>query len=321
MKYVGIDISKASFHLAVLLGEKKLNKTFANTPAGHQEVQQWLLTKGVEAAESQVCMEATSTYYEALALSLHDAGWHVSVVNPLQIKAFAQSQLIRQKTDRADAQTIALFCAQQGPAQWLPPAREVRELQRLLARREAVQQMRVQELNRLQEAQGKARESVERLLVTLDAELKRLDEQIRDHIDRHPDLRDRQDLLTSIPGVGEQLSAHFLAWLPVERLSDVRDAVAFVGLSPRHRESGTSVKGRERLCKMGHRRLRKLLYMPAMSAMRSNTAAKLLAERLKAAGKPGKLIVGAIMRKLMHWMYGVIKSGKPFDLKLALAHT
>lgn len=319
MKLIGIDISKASFHVAVLLGEKKLNKTFANTPAGYQELQHWLLKKGVEPAESQVCMEATSTYYEGLALSLHDAGWRVSVVNPLQIKAFAQSQLIRQKTDRTDAQTIALFCAQQIPALWVPPAREVRELQRLLARREAVQQMRVQELNRLQEAQGKAKESVERLLLTLDAELQRLDEQIRDHIDRHPDLRNRQDLLTSIPGVGEQLSAHFMAWLPVERLGDVREAVAFVGLSPRHRESGTSVRGKERLCKLGHGRLRKQLYMPAMSAMRYNPAAKLMAERLKQAGKAGKLIVGAIMRKLVHWMYGVLKSGRPFDVTLAVA--
>ena len=115
MKQIGVDISKKSFHIAVLTGGKQLNKVFENSANGHQELQSWLLKKGISQAESHVCMEATSTYYEALALTLADAGWRVSVVNPLQIKAFAESRLIRQKTDRADAHTIALFCAQQEP--------------------------------------------------------------------------------------------------------------------------------------------------------------------------------------------------------------
>jgi len=321
MKPVGVDVSKKSFHIAVLLGDKQLNKAFDNNPAGHRDVQSWLVKKGVAQTEAHICMEATSTYYEALALALCDAGWRVSVVNPIQIKAFAESRLIRQKTDRADAHTIALFCAQQQPPLWIPPAREVRELQSLLARMEAVQGMRVQELNRLQVAQGPARESVERLLETLDEELRVLRQQIDDHIDRHPGLKEQTELLKSIPGVGESLSAYMTAWLPMTRLEDARSAVAFVGLSPKARESGTSLRGKAVLCKMGHRRLRKMLYMPAMNAMRFNPAAKALAERLRDAGKPGKLIVGAIMRKLVHWIYGVLKSGERFNVNLALAKT
>lgn len=320
MKPVGIDISKKSFHVAVL-AEKQQNKVFENTPGGHRELQSWLLKKGTRPSEAHICMEATSTYYEALAQALVEGGWRVSVVNPLQIKAFAESRLIRQKTDRADAHTIALFCAQQSPALWSPPAREVRELQALLARLEAVQGMRVQELNRLHEASGIARESVERLLETLDEELSLLKQQIDDHIDGHPGLKQQTDLLKSIPGVGERLSACMAAWLPVARLEDVRSAVAFVGLSPKARESGSSVRGRAMLCKMGHRRLRKMLYMPAMNALRFNPAAKALAERLRESGKPGKLILGAIMRKLVHWIYGVLKSGQAFDVNLALAKT
>lgn len=318
MKPVGIDISKKSFHVAVL-AEKQQNKVFENTPSGHRELQSWLLKKGISLTEAHICMEATSTYYEALAQTLVEGGWRVSVVNPLQIKAFAESRLIRQKTDRADAHTIALFCAQQSPALWSPPAREVRELQALLARLEAVQGMRVQELNRLHEAVGAARESVQRLLESLDEELCLLKQQIDDHIDRHPGLKQQTDLLKSIPGVGERLSACMAAWLPVARLEDVRSAVAFVGLSPKARESGSSVRGRAMLCKMGHRRLRKMLYMPAMNAMRFNPAAKALADRLRESGKPGKLILGAIMRKLVHWIYGVLKSGQAFDVNLALA--
>jgi transposase len=319
MKQVGVDISKKSFHIAVLAGARQLNKVFANSPAGHQELQSWLLKKGVTREESHVCMEATSTYYEGLALALAEGGWRVSVVNPLQIKAFAESRLIRQKTDKADAHTIALFCSQHEPPLWKPPSQAVRELQRLLSRLEAVKGMRVQELNRLHEAQGIARESVERLLATLDEELRLLEKQIDDHIDRHPGLKEQTTLLKSIPSVGSTLSAYMAAWLPVERLADARSAVAFVGLSPKMRESGTSVRGKTMLCKMGHSRLRKLLYMPAMNAMRFNPAASALAVRLREAGKPGKLILGAIMRKLVHWIYGVLKSGQPFDLKLALA--
>jgi transposase len=115
------------------------------------------------------------------------------------------------------------------------------------------------------------------------------------------------------------LSGYFLAWLPTERFADVRQAVAFIGLSPRHRESGESVRGRSRLSKLGHGRLRKMLYMPALSALRSNPAAKALAERLKAAGKSGKVLVVAVMRKLVHWMFGVLKSRTAFDARLALA--
>jgi len=319
MTTVGIDISKAKFDIALLREGKFLSKVFPNTPVGHEELLRWLSAKGVERDQCHLCMEATSSYYEALALHLYDAGWRVSVVNPFQIKHYAEAQLARQKTDRADARVIAQFCAQQRPEPWQAPAREVRELQRLLSRLEAIQGMRVQEQNRLHEADGPARESVQRILQALDAEMRALEKLIDDHIDRHPGLRKQRELLQSIPAVGSRLSAYFVAWLPVQRLGDARQAVAFVGVSPRARESGQSVRGKAALCKLGHARLRKMLYLPAMSALRCNPAARAMAERLRAAGKPGKLIVGAIMRKLVHWMFGVLKSARPFDAQLALA--
>ena len=264
-------------------------------------------------------MEATSQYYEKLAIFLHDAGIRVSVINPLQIKAFGESRLSRQKTDRADAGLIAHFAEQQSPPLWHPAPREIRELQRLLARLEAVQQMRVQEQNRAYEAEGEALESVDRTLAHLKAEEETLRKRIREHIDQHPHLSEQHALLTSIPGVGEQVSSHFMAWLRPERFDDARQAVAFVGLSPRHRQSGDSVRGKTRLSKVGHARLRKILYLPAMSAIRYNSAAKAIAERLKASGKTGKVVIGAVMRKMIHWMFGVLKSGQPFNPDLALA--
>lgn len=321
MEIVGIDIGKRKFDVALLSGGKVRNKVFDNTSAGHQALLNWLKAKGVEAQQCHVAMEATSLYYEAVAQALFAAGYTVSVINPLQIKAFGESLLRRQKTDRADAELIARFCEQTRPVAWQPPPGEVRELQRLLARLEAVQDMHVQEQNRRYEASGTALQSVERMLETLKGEEKLLEQMIRDHIDRHPGLRSQQDLLQSIPGVGERVSSYFLAWLHADRFDDVRQAVAFVGLSPRHRESGDSVRGKSRLSKLGHGRLRKILYMPALCASRNNPAARALVERLALAGKNGKVAIVAVMRKLVHWMIGVLKSGTPFDPEKALAKT
>ncbi|UCV27864.1 IS110 family RNA-guided transposase [Ferribacterium limneticum] len=318
MKWLGIDIAKRKFDLAVLDNGKIRSKVFENTVTGHELLLAWLAARGYEIEELHACMEATSQYYEKLAVFLHDAGMRVSMVNPLQIKAFGESRLSRQKTDRADARLIAHFAEQQSPALWHPAPREIRELQRLLARLQAVQQMSVQEQNRAYEAEGEALESVSRTLVHLKAEEEKLRKLIRDHVDQNPHLSEQHALLTSIPGVGDQVSSHFMAWLRPERFDDARQAVAFVGLSPRHRQSGDSVRGKARLCKVGHARLRKILYFPAMSAMRYNPAAKAIAERLKASGKTGKVVIGAVMRKMIHWMFGVLKSGRPFDPKLAL---
>lgn len=321
MEVVGIDVAKRKFDLAWLQADsgKLRSKVFDNGPTGFKQLLEWLKKQGIAPADWHIAMEATSQYYEALAFILHDAGYKVSVVNPLRIKAFGESLLRRQKTDRADAELIARFCAQNQPEQWTPAPAEIRELQRLLARLEAVKQMHVQEQNRRHEAEGIALESVERMIASLKAEENRLKRMIKDHIDHHPGLREQKKLLCSIPGVGDQLSSHFLAWLRPERFDSVRQAVAFIGLSPRHHESGDSVRGATRLSKLGHARLRKILYLPALAAIRCNPAAKAMANRLKAVGKRPKVAVVAVMRKLVHWMLGVLKSGIQFDPTLALA--
>jgi transposase len=321
MEIVGIDIAKRKFDLAWIAAAtgKKRSKVFDNTEAGFADLLRWLSKQGIAAQDCHVAMEATSRYYEELALALFEAGCTVSVVNPLQIKRFGESQLIRQKTDRADAELIAQFCQQCKPRAWQPPPMEVRELQRLIARLEAVQDMHVQEQNRRYESQGAMLESVERISGSLKDEEEHLRKLIQDHIDHHPGLREKQDLLRSIPGIGATVSSYVIAWLQADRFDDVRQAVAFVGLSPRHRESGDSLRGKSRVCKLGHGRLRKILYLPAMAAVRCNPAAIALSDRLKESGKRGKVVIVAVMRKLVHWMMAVLKSGTKFDPQLALA--
>lgn len=321
MEFVGIDIAKRKFDLLWIASEtgKRRSKVFDNSPAGFGQMFVWLSKHGIEPGASHLAMEATSQYYEALAEALFDAGYTVSVVNPLPIKRFGEAIMQRQKTDKADADLIARYCAQCNPHPWTPPPAHIKELQRLVARLDAIKDMKVQEQNRHYEAKGQALESVERMLASLEEEQKRVQKMIDDHIDRHPDLRNKQELLCSIPGVAERTGTYMLAWLPVERFSDVREAVAFVGLSPRHTESGDSIRGKSRLCKLGHAKLRKMLYFPAITAMRHNRAAIEMASRLEQAGKTGKVVIAAIMRKLVHWAYGVLKSGIRFDAQLALA--
>jgi len=321
MEFIGIDISKRKFDLSWLSAGKTKSKVFDNTDEGRAELLRWLSKQQLTVENCHIAMEATGQYYESVALMLFDAGYTVSVVNPLQISAFGEAVMRRQKTDRADAALIARFCETVKPMPWQAPSREVRELQRLLSRLEALQGMSVQEQNRRHESEGLALESIDRVIATLDIEMKDLEKKISDHIDHHPGLHEQDELLQSIPGVGPKVSSYAIAWLRGEGFGNARQAAAFVGLSPRHHQSGDSVHGKSSIGKLGHRHLRKILYWPAMSAMRYNAAAKAVAERLLAAGKLPKVALVAVMRKLVHWMVGVIKSGKPFNVNLALART
>jgi transposase len=310
---LGIDIAKAKFDVALLLAEGKLRrKSCPNTPAGFAELTQWLARQGAPVVHAS--LEATGTYGDALAHYLYDAGHVVSMLNPSVTHAFAASQLARAKTDRIDAELIARYTATQHPAAWTPAPREVRELQALVRRLDALQGMKTQETNRLEAGPVviAVRASIETIITTLTAEIKAVQRQIRDHLDRHPGLRDQRDLLTSIPGIGEATAAVLIAELFDKRYSSARQAAAFAGVVPRVCESGT-LKARGRLVKIGPGRLRKALYFPALAALRFNPTLRAMRTRLGAAGKPKMVIVGAAMRKLIHLAFGVLKSGRPYD--------
>jgi transposase len=314
---LGIDIAKAKFDVALLLlGGRLRRKSCPNTPAGFAELTQWLGRQGAPLVHAS--LEATGTYGDALAHYLHEAGHVVSVLNPAVTHAFAASQLARAKTDRIDAELIAHYTATQHPAAWTPAPPAVRDLQALVRRLDALQGMKTQETNRLEAGPGVAavRVSIETILATLTAEIKAVQRQIRDHVDQHPGLRDQRDLLTSIPGIGEATAAVLIAELFDKRYSSARQAAAFAGVVPRVCESGT-LKARGRLVKIGPGRVRKALYFPALAALRFNPTLQALQTRLRAAGKPKMVIVGAAMRKLIHLAFGVLKSGRAYDATYA----
>jgi transposase len=312
---LGLDIAKLKFNACLIRqGGKLRHKIFPNTAAGFTQLAGWLAGQGVERVHA--CLEATGAYGDSLAADLHERGHTVSVVNPAAIKAYAQSQLSRTKTDRVDAALIAGFCMERRPPGWHPPAPELRELQALVRRLDSLVEMRTMEENRLSSGikVEAVRASVEELISHLSEQIKRTERLIRDHIDRHPGLKKQRELLDSIPGVGEATAAALLAEVPdIKQYGSARQVAAFAGLVPRERQSGSSVRGRVRLSKIGNSRLRKALYFPAITALRCSPFFQQWAEGLRQRGKSKMAVIGAAMRKLVHLAYGVLKTGRPFD--------
>jgi transposase len=317
--YLGIDVAKKKLDCALRQPDgKHKHKVFDNTPNGFKELQQWICSFDVP--QLHVCMEATGVYWEAVAEYLANHRYVVSIVNPVQIKAFGASRLVRTKTDKVDAKLIADFCKESRPEPWKAPSLQEQELRAMVLRLDALQEIRTQESNRLEVAREAVKDGITSHIVWLDEEIAHLSKKIRDHIDSDPDLKDRKALLDSIPGVGERTIALLLAFsLAPGRFANARQVTAYAGLDPRHHESGSSVQGKTRISRVGHNLIRKGLYMPAMVTLyRTNWGKRFLA-RLSSAGKKPMVIIVAMMRKLLHVAFGVLKSGQKFNPDLHTA--
>jgi transposase len=309
---LGIDISKDSFHVELSINNKLRHRRFANRQEGFAELAAWFVKH--KAPVVHACLEATGPYSEALALFLHEQGHTVSVVNPAQIKAFGQSELLRNKDDRPDAGLIRRFCEKQQPAAWTPPPPQLRELQALTRHRENLLETRQQQINRLEVTHTKeVAKSLRKLVTHLDLEIQRIEQQINDHVDRHPDLKQQCQLLQSIPGIGQRTATKLLAEIEdISRYKSARAVAAYAGLTPRNNRSGT-LRGQTRLSKIGNARVRKALFLPAMVAKQHNPVVRSFCQRLAQRGKNKMQLIGAAMRKLVHIAFGVLKSGLMFD--------
>lgn len=315
---VGIDVSKKKLDVALLFNGKVKSKVIENSLSGHKQLIDWLGRSKVPLAGMHVCMEATGVYYEALAFALHDAGLQVSVVNPACIKGFAQTENLRNKNDAVDAALIARYCSRMTPAVWTPPPLEQRQLRAWTVRVDALKDIRQQEQNRLEahtvSGMAEVAAHVSEHISWLDAEIKKLEHDIDDHIDRHPGLKKDAELIESIPGIGATTVAKVLGNIgDVRRFASAKAFAAFLGVTPRQRTSGSSVRGRTMMSRTGHTAMRAALYMPAIVAKRHNPTLRSFAQRLLATGMAKKAVVGAVMHKLAHLIYGVVRNGKPFD--------
>lgn len=314
MLVLGIDIAKDTFEVVLLGGIQRYRGGFNNDLAGFTKLARWLNKR--EGQQVHACMEASGRYWEALAINLHKQGHVVSVVNPKVIKKHGETLMQRNKTDREDALTIADYCAKHQPDPWTPPSPARRELQAMVRYVHALKADRQRERNR----RGALIPSTEVLKVIddhiayLDEQVAELEQRIYDHIDQHPDLKRDKELLISIPGVGDTTAVAFLAEVPdICRFPQASQLDAYAGLTPGRRESGSSIYKKGKLVKWGNPHLRAALFMPALLAHRYNPIVDTFRQRLVERGKKPMTIVIAVMRKLLHLMYGVLKNGKPFD--------
>lgn len=309
---LGVDIGKALFYVELKAADKLRNRKFPNNPKGFAELAVWLAKQRVTAVHA--CMEATGVYGEDLALYLYEQGHTVSVVNPAQIKFYGKSELSRNKDDKPDAALIRRYCEKQVPRAWAPPSAEARELQALSRHREGLLETRQQLTNRLDVAPSKTvAKSLRKLVKQVDTEIERITQQLDDHIGRHPELKEMRDRLLTIPGIGARTATQVLAEMgDLRQFSSARELAAYAGLTPRNNRSGT-MRGVTRLSKTGNARLRKALFLPALTAKKYNPIIDRFCTRLAERGKTKMQVIGAAMRKLIHIIYGVLKSGRNFD--------
>jgi transposase len=318
---IGIDISKAKLDCSLLLdvaSGKRKSKSVANSKSGVIGLLAWCTQQTVVAPDLHASMEGTGSYHEQPALALFDAGVTVSIVNPAQVKDFGKSLGIRTKTDGIDSLILAKYAALLNPKPWLPPTQEARELQALLSRREAIAQDLQRERNRLEKTETTElspliQQSILDTIAFLEQQLEKLQRNIDQHIDKHPNLKKDRDLLTSIPAVGPQVGNHMLAVLHTHPFRSAEQFAAYLGLVPVERQSGSSLKGRPRLSKTGPAHLRAKLYMAVVLATRHNPHLKNLYQRLQANGKSKMSALGAVMRKLAHLCFGVLKTRMPYQ--------
>ncbi|MFL5331976.1 MAG: IS110 family transposase [Geminicoccaceae bacterium] len=316
MDIVGIDISKAKFDAALLVGERTRHAAFSNTEAGFAQLLTWLARYRPDPdAPVHACMEATGNWGLELADCLHSGGIRVSVVNPARIKAYGESELARNKTDRLDAALIARFCRAHVPPAWAPPLPHLRELRELVRRCDALKAARVQELNRQQAglASPAVARSIAAHLAWLDAQIEAVAAEVRVLVAADPVLARNLALLRSITGFGETSATVLLAELPNIADFTPKALAAFVGLSPSEYSSGSSVRRPGKVSRIGSERLRSTLYMCALSAKRTNKALAAFVSRMTVAGKPNKVVLIAVARKLLVYAHAVIRTQKPFN--------
>ena len=304
---LGLDVSKDKLDACLLLPQPR-TLTVPNTPTGHAQ----LLTWAAAAGDLHLCREATSTYGFPVARHAHAAGHTVSILQPLAVARYAQATLSRNKTDRLDAALIADFGRTQTPRAWTPPSPAQEQLQAQSRLRSELVEQRLGLQNRLDTAHASVVAVLRSLLRSLTGQIEKLDAALRATLASDPQLQAQAKLLRSIPAVGPVLCAGLLAELPAD-LRNARAATAYAGLNPRQRESGSSVRGRPSLSKLGNARLRRLLYVPALAGLQHNPILAAQSARLAARGKPGKVRVAALMRKLLCLCVGVLRSGQPWN--------
>lgn len=309
-QFVGVDVAKDKFDVALEIDKKFKLECFSNDKKGYKAFSKWLQK---HTSLAWVCMEATGHYSELIADYLISTGIKVSVVNPLQIKSFARARLSRNKTDQLDAKLIAAYCEIMQPRTFLPRSESHKELKELTNLLDMLKAQHTQLSNQLGSAQSETgRKAIRKLIKQLENEIAAVEGLIAEIIKKNKDLSQNLKLITSIKGVGKLTAYKVLSHVPhMNNFKNAKQFAAFIGISPRQHQSG-NFRGKTTISRLGNSALRKSFYMAAMVAIRHNKHVAPFIARLKVKGKAPKAIICAVMRKLAHFIFGIIKNQKPF---------
>lgn len=314
--WVGIDVSMKTLDFAYIVEGKKFHKQVPNDREGFQQM------LAEVPSDASFLMEATGTYYFNVALFLHQQGRIVSVVNPIRIKRFMEADMSRSKSDKADAFAIARFGSEKSPDPWQPPRREVMEMQQLQALADSLQNTMTRLKNMLHAFSQPEYFSPDCLL-RLHHEIAHLQEAIKDNDKDLERLAQKVmprtvEVITSLSGVGCASAIRVAAAVgDFHRFPNARKLVSYMGISPTIKQSGISVKSRGHISRMGGTKIRGALYMCAISASQHNAQCRAMAERMRANKKHGKIIMVAIMNKLLRQMYSMVIHDRLYDPTLA----
>jgi transposase len=319
--FAGADIAAATFTASWSRDAHSAVRpmTFPQTPAGFAAFQQHLDQTGIAPAATLIVMEATGSYWITLAVTLHEAGYVVSVVNPRQVHDYVKSLPRKGKTDALDAQYLTQFAFERRPDPWTPPPAVYHELRQRLAARDALLEMRKLAQNH-RHALSQWPVVVERVLAQLDesiADLNRRMQQLEDELAailQDSAWAEAAALVLSITGIGMLPAAWLLVTTRHFTIAAMPESLAaYAGLAPLPHDSGSSVRGRRQIGPGGNRRVRTARYLATLSAAWHNSVIRSFYQRLCAAGKPKKVARCAAARKLLQLAWAVVKQQRPFD--------
>lgn len=306
-----MDVSKDSLDVCLLGTPRPQQAKFDNSQSGLQKLLAWCAKH--HAPTPSVVLEATGYYSDLAAFSLHTAGLHVHVANPRRIKDYARSLGRRNKTDRLDAQVIANFGATRALPAWQPPTPQQMALRALLRRLHELELLCRAEANRREAATDPlVQKSLSRLRKALQKECATLETQINDLVASSPTRRADVERLCAIEGIGLRSARWLCAELPLH-LPNARAAAAWLAVTPRLYQSGSSVRGPAATGHDGNRHLRRVLYMAAVVARQHNPRLKAFADRLAQNGKSTMAILIAILHKLVKISFSLLKNQSAYQ--------
>jgi transposase len=320
--YAGIDVSARELVVVRQAPEGCSQRKFSNDEPGYQALLGFLSPNGPN-LEARVCLEPTGVYSIGVALFLHQAsGVELMVPNPRAVRSFANAWMSRGKTDPQDARVLLEFAQRMPFVPWTPPLGCWAELKELVRYDRSLRQELAAVRNRVHRTEVNptsppaVRASLDRRIESLKQEIAHIETEQRTLIASDPELKQAFDLLVSMPGLGPMTATHLLAEvLGLPKDMQAKQWVAMAGLDVRERASGTSVRGRPRLSKVGNRHIRQVLYLSAMAAVRGPNAFREFYQRLLQRGKKKRQGLVAVMRKMLHGIYGILRYREPFNPK------